>query len=646
MKKIIGTIISLKNLLENKDTDVKIDMGRGVDESVICLKSDRIYVVPSFQRELRWEKRQVIEIIRDIQNADKFLGNMIFNKKDNNYFEIIDGQQRMIVIYMILDFLRNTNGEDQDIFSKCQLKLQNFDAYNLFVDSEYGLKSDSHINKDKILEKDFYGQSQKFQELYKLIKETEYLNTKCKALKFYDNLCRSTFNIIVSNDDGTNNAGIEYFLDVNLKGLKLDDEDIFKGYLFSLDNSEEMILKWNDIKRLIFEINKEKKEIKYNLCNFLQHFLYCYLYDNEKYQNIEFGNDFLIEKNVEIDNEKHFIGEHIVKVIWSKKFFIEMLSEAKVILEIINDIIRNPIGLSDTLKKYLEIADIDTTEYPVINNYIAKILLDDKLIFKSLIIKYLRSLIKLNSTLSKKEKNKIVHEIYAIVLFIGLYLLFNYKKDIKKILPILKEANIHDKLVKSIKDYLSYKIAIDFTVEDNEQSQKYMSKILASLYNFYYIDDNDVKIRNSKYTELKRFLDDIDEYSVEHFLINDSNSYEIQVSDKPFKFKYPVEIWKKFTNCIFNYIFIPKQLNNDLNDFDIHRKIKILENSKSDITCDYSNNYINIAKTVFQDLSTILKSTDMDKDQMRYFTFDFIQNFNEFKGLLVQSIIDKLNSDI
>lgn len=636
MGKITGTIIKLQNFLEDKDTDVKIDMEGAEQKSIISFKTNRRYIIPSFQRELRWGPKQVIEMIRDIQSSDKFLGNIILNKKNNDY-DVIDGQQRITVIYMILDFLKEKYGSDQDIFDKCDLELQNFEEYKTFAEHRYGENLSEEV-RTEVLKDDYYGQNIKFSSLYKLI--PQYLTTKQNALNFYKNLCNCTFNVIVSSDDGISNQGIEYFLDVNLKGLKLDDEDIFKGYLFSLDNSDKMISKWNDIKKLIFEINNENKEIKYDLCSFLQHFMYSYIYDFDKYKNLEFGNDFLITKDVPIDGDKHYSGEHVVKVIWSKTFFLQMLTEAKAVLEIIKDITKNPIGVSGKLKKYLELYKVDSTEYPVINNYLAKILLDDKLIFKSLVIKYLRCLIKVDNSVNEVEKKSLCHDVYAIVLYISLYLIFSYKKDIKKIIPILKEKNIHNKLIANIKDLLDGKAVTDFTVDDNEKSQQYMAKLVASIYNFYCLEDNAVKIRDSKYTELKKFLDDIQDYSVEHFLINNSESYKIEEDGHEVEFAYPTTIGKKYKNSIFNYIFLPEALNKDLSNYDIHTKISIIEKN-SQINCEYSKMYIEIAKKTFKDLRKELKD---DNTQKRYFSYDFIQDeFVRFKIDLVKNVLNKVD---
>lgn len=247
MSRIIGTIINLKKFFSNLDAELIAEGEKGKSKA-FSLKKDRKYIIPSFQRELRWEKKQVIELIRDISESDKFLGNIILDSElDKNSFLIIDGQQRITILYMILDFLKKKFGEDIDILNNCELVTENFTTFNILKNNNYSI-DDINENNLRILEEgDLYSQKKKYVELYEEIISSEFLNSKTKAIKFYDHLCKSNFNLIISDDD-MEKESIQYFLDVNLKGLKLDNEDIFKGYLFSLGCMTEMKPLWTKFK--------------------------------------------------------------------------------------------------------------------------------------------------------------------------------------------------------------------------------------------------------------------------------------------------------------------------------------------------------------------------------------------------------------
>lgn len=103
--------------------------------SELMLKSvydllDKNYFIPSYQRGCRWEKRQIQDLLEDLYNfacdkdktdgsfyclqpivvkkCDEFtkVSNNLQSKLDNNeWYEVIDGQQRLTSIYLLLKYL-------------------------------------------------------------------------------------------------------------------------------------------------------------------------------------------------------------------------------------------------------------------------------------------------------------------------------------------------------------------------------------------------------------------------------------------------------------------------------------------------------------------------------------------------------------
>jgi uncharacterized protein with ParB-like and HNH nuclease domain len=71
------------------------------------------FLIPSYQRGYRWEKRQVTELLDDIwafSEQEKKKGEFyclqpVVIKKNKDKWEVIDGQQRLITIYIILYYL-------------------------------------------------------------------------------------------------------------------------------------------------------------------------------------------------------------------------------------------------------------------------------------------------------------------------------------------------------------------------------------------------------------------------------------------------------------------------------------------------------------------------------------------------------------
>lgn len=69
------------------------------------------YQVPIYQRNYAWNEKHIVQLIEDIEssidgyNKNYFLGNLIVNQKDNNVYEVIDGQQRLTTLYLLGKFL-------------------------------------------------------------------------------------------------------------------------------------------------------------------------------------------------------------------------------------------------------------------------------------------------------------------------------------------------------------------------------------------------------------------------------------------------------------------------------------------------------------------------------------------------------------
>ena len=69
------------------------------------------FIVPNFQREYDWDEENLSEFINDINDSEEanyFIGHMVFSGKFNgNEFTIIDGQQRITSIMIVLCAIRD-----------------------------------------------------------------------------------------------------------------------------------------------------------------------------------------------------------------------------------------------------------------------------------------------------------------------------------------------------------------------------------------------------------------------------------------------------------------------------------------------------------------------------------------------------------
>ena len=81
------------------------DKPKGGRERTVCLDEGREYIVPEYQREIKWSTENVQTLIDDLRKGSKFLGTITFSTSKPKEFEIIDGQQRLTVITMMITCL-------------------------------------------------------------------------------------------------------------------------------------------------------------------------------------------------------------------------------------------------------------------------------------------------------------------------------------------------------------------------------------------------------------------------------------------------------------------------------------------------------------------------------------------------------------
>lgn len=71
--------------------------------------SSKIYTIPIYQRNYAWEREEIHALIKDVHDSLNksvyYIGTLVTYKRDENIFEIIDGQQRLTTIYIILKAL-------------------------------------------------------------------------------------------------------------------------------------------------------------------------------------------------------------------------------------------------------------------------------------------------------------------------------------------------------------------------------------------------------------------------------------------------------------------------------------------------------------------------------------------------------------
>jgi hypothetical protein len=363
---------------------------------------------------------------------------------------------------------------------------------------------------------------------------------------------RSTVNVILADRDSTD-YNIDYFIDVNLKGVRLDTEDIFKGYLFHMSNTEKTLKDWQEIKRISTLYNKHaeektKEEKIYPLITMLYHYFSSDLYVGNNYNGLEFGDDFCLKKNYENQTGRtYYKGEHLIKVINDDTYMHNSINCLIKIIELLDDII-----YSDSPNRFKNLFvregsnKVSNTDINIVFVLMRFILLDRQIKLPyALIIKYFLKVIKED----KKIDNLYCKQFYSVFAFSVLFSFFTTKKEIGVIGSALKSENWHDELIKKINQYFGAQEILERKVimqckyleEDPEMVSEFKCKSLAIIYNYFKRSETGFKYKKGSGEELKEFLYNSDKYSVEHFIINKSGKYNVTETEE---YEYPTDIIK------------------------------------------------------------------------------------------------------
>lgn len=643
MARIFGTILSIGEFFKTEQAEVKIDRGDEADR-VFTLLPNRKYIIPDYQREIRWKKENLIELITDISRGDKFLGNIILNKRSPLEYEIIDGQQRTTVILMIIYYIKSKFEQELDIFQTCKLEMANFDKFDLLVAKNFNLSNLSPEERSQIEDSDVFNQRERYVELWSVFDQIDILQTPNNCATFLSNIKRSQINLIVNTNDN-DNYSIDYFMDVNLKGVKLDNEDIFKGYLFSQDSGQPIRDAWKTFKIQSFKLNQFTE---YTTTKLLEHYLYCDLYKNEIYKDIQFKEDFTINE-VEINGIKHYTGEHIIKVIRNNTYMLQSINNINKFLTIILEVLNTQSPSQHFKGLFNPSANVDNVEITIIHNFIKKIMLDKNVVPRILIMKYVIEVL-FNQTDKTKEDYR---KIYGVYLLAVMFTVFEGDKDIKKVLGVIKDTDWYTKAVEQSKSYFSRskisksRITAQYKLinPDDTENHMFRCKSLATIYNFFEISNNTVKIKNGKMNDLNDFVSGSDRFTNEHFIINNHGSFKIVGDDK--SHSYPSDI-KKYANSIFNFIFISRQLNQSLGSNILSEKIRILDEKMAAnpgiIECEFSKMIIERCRT---DFTNHVVLPDDDKDEaVRALELYYQDNFDEEFSLYALEVIKKIGDKL
>ncbi|MFA5479732.1 MAG: DUF262 domain-containing HNH endonuclease family protein [Candidatus Muiribacteriota bacterium] len=256
---------------------------------------DYYFFVPDYQREYVWEADdQVEQFIMDIDNEfdgkveinsqkSYFIGSIII-VKNNDKFEVIDGQQRLTTIVISLCAFRDLL-DIQENKSSCKnyLKtieelLSNFDMVlgktEVRLELQYEESKDyltNLINKIKCTEDEtpsIKKMKQAYDNLYKHY--NFYLEQNLESLLKYVRYFLTKIELVVLESENLSSA-LKIFETINQRGAGLNAMDLVKNLLFS-EASEDKFHKikgiWKEIMKQLHKCKEDSKPLR-----FLRYFL-------------------------------------------------------------------------------------------------------------------------------------------------------------------------------------------------------------------------------------------------------------------------------------------------------------------------------------------------------------------------------------
>ncbi len=659
MAEIVGTITSAKSFLSK--TEVRLSVKQNdPQEHTIQLYEDRTYSIPAFQREIRWDENNLKMLLSDLARGTKFLGNIILTVRSNKTCEIIDGQQRTTVLMLIVTGIKKKYGTQIDIPELCPLCNESFTGFQTLL--EAGFDGDEMTVQDWIsaVDTDDYSQFPRIMKLWNTICSSELLSDRHKAQGLLDNLCRSEFNIIASYSDDVNTS-IQYFLDVNLKGIRLDTEDIFKGYLFSQDGRQETRALWQKNKRDVMRLNgavQDSKGKRYPLMKLYEHFFYCDLYLPRngacEYTSLKFGENFCLTAGFDSGDTKFYEGSHLIEAVRDRNYLQSVLSRLNECIGVMTDVIENE-GPSASFKDRFKIrrdgSRIDSAHIQNCHSMLKKILMEKEIIPKILALKYI--LTYLDGKPHEKGEYKSIYSIFCASV---LFTIFANKKESDTFYNIVRQTDWNGRLNEWLYDYVSSQsltrgkiLAAYRYSEGSDEPEQMRCKSLAAIYNYFSVERNGnaYTLSVSNPSELSSFFNNRTSYSLEHFIIGEGGSLGVKTEKYDFTYPYSSAI-KRYKNSLFNFIFIPEALNRDLSNGLLFEKVKQVQERAAAVSCAYSRNYHSLLAhephAFFARYPTAEALDEKESEEEahklldEYFSAVFPEEFLEFSMALVEKI--------
>lgn len=189
---------------------------RVLDSEQNLFDTDMEYIIPLYQRAYAWEDKQLTQLIEDISDitdeTNYYIGSLIVSKQDQKY-EVVDGQQRLTSLYLLMNCL------GLDVKNTLTFACREKSNYTLRNIKDLLMDDRSKLDMDRIES----GIHRGIDVLTEAISKDDF-----DKLAFIENLKK----VIVYRIEVPENTDLNrYFEIMNTRGEQLEQHDILKATL-------------------------------------------------------------------------------------------------------------------------------------------------------------------------------------------------------------------------------------------------------------------------------------------------------------------------------------------------------------------------------------------------------------------------------
>lgn len=570
----VSGVTTIKNFFRN-DKITSIPYVERGETLLLKFPLDRKYRIPAYQRAISWSPANIQILLKDLSASKKYLGSILLSWNEDNVIDIIDGQQRITVILMILECLKEYNEGYE--FEHCDFSNDTYEFFFEAIGKGFNFEGDEKREEYEI--EDVLEQTIILKQLWDTICEYLELLGDEKRNELFKHLLDSYVSVLVSEvregEDDSRRLCVDYFIDINNKSVQLDHVDILKAYAFR-DSFETVTDKWKVVQKKTKEL--KKKGFTYSKELLFYHYFLCVINDVIP-QPIKLGltEDYKIREDIKKGEKIFKEGSDVELLITKPKFYIKMFNEIDSFLDFLIEVANDKLSPGDSFcSKFL--TEGKKVDYDTISNIfviIKNTMQNSDSVPKVLLLKYYLTVI-LNENKTENEI-KSIYWINALAVWFSTYK--TSSKSIKAFAPLVLKPDFIENVKLYAIDKLgtmpnSVSFAKDVMLEKvvTPSSGQLLSRRLNAVLEAYY-DKGIVGNLNEKI--LLQSLNTQGTYNDEHFFVNESYKYMFEYNGEMLSFDIPAR-FKNKVSYLGNYMRIKSSINSELGNNMIKDKIRII----------------------------------------------------------------------